>query len=445
MKPFPFQEEGARWLAGKTRALLGDSMRVGKTIQSVIAADLIGAQNVLVVCPGLARDVWRQHFEAASFFGRPISVVMEGGDPIEPNGVTILSMDGSRNAALHAAVMRHSWDVLIIDEGHFLKGKDSQRTNQVLSRHGFAAVAKRIWFLSGTPMLNGPQDMWVMLRTIGVTKLDYEEFLNRFCVWFPGEYGPVVKGAKNTEELRALLHPVMLRRTWKEVRHQVMAKPPPDPEWHDVYLDPLPQDVNHEWYVRLRDLEKAEKVRRGVTKLIEQIERGEEPKIKNLAPATSSHRKAVSLAKSKPMATWLLHKLATEEFEKVVIFAHHRWTIDLLREYLRPYGAKTIYGGTKPKDQIQAIEYFRDRWARRVLICQDNMARQAIDLSAANHLVFAELDWVADNNAQAAMRIQGPRQTRPCHIWNMILNNSLDADVIRVCTRKTQMALEILA
>lgn len=444
MKPFPYQEEGARWLASKKRALLGDGMRCGKTIQSVIAADLIGAKNVLVVCPGLAREVWRRHFEQASFFGRSIAVVMDSNDPIEPDGVTIVSMDGSRNETVHAQVMRHRWDVMILDETHFLKSKDSQRTKQVLSKHGFAAVAERIWFLSGTPMLNGPQDLWVALRTMGATVLDYEAFLNRFCVWFQGDYGPVVKDAKNVEELRALLAPVMLRRTWNEVRHQVMKNPPPDPEWHDVYLDPLPQDVDHDWYKDLRELEASSRVRAGVARLIEQIERGEQPKFKNLPAPTAAHRRALSLAKSKPISNFILAKLATYEFDKVVIFAHHRWTVHLLREYLKPYGAKCLYGGTDPKDRQKYIDRFSNYQHVRVLICQDNIARQAIDLSAADNLVFAELDWVAENNAQAAMRIQGPLQRRQPHIWNMIMNNTLDADIIRICARKTKMAMEIL-
>ena len=51
MSLFPYQEEGARWLASKRRALLGDGMRCGKTPQSIVAADLVNAHSILVVFP----------------------------------------------------------------------------------------------------------------------------------------------------------------------------------------------------------------------------------------------------------------------------------------------------------------------------------------------------------------------------------------------------------
>jgi len=47
--PRPYQLIGRDFLAARTRALLADQMRVGKTPQAIMAADKLGAERVLVL------------------------------------------------------------------------------------------------------------------------------------------------------------------------------------------------------------------------------------------------------------------------------------------------------------------------------------------------------------------------------------------------------------
>ena len=236
-----FQDVGAQWLAGRKRALLGDGPRVGKTPQAIVACDLINARSILVVCPGIARENWGREIEAVSLFGRPVAVVLDKDDPIAPDGWTVVSMDGARNDWLHARIMARQWDVLVVDEQQFLANRGAQRTQQVLSAKGFAARAARIWFLTGTPMLNQPDELYVVLRTIGVFRGSFEEFQDRFCEGYHGEYGFVVTAMKNVDELKAMLARVMLRRTYYE-----MFPDAPRPTWKAVELDPTltaPEDI----------------------------------------------------------------------------------------------------------------------------------------------------------------------------------------------------------
>jgi SWI/SNF-related matrix-associated actin-dependent regulator of chromatin subfamily A-like protein 1 len=438
VKLFPYQDEGARWLAGKRRALLGDGMRCGKTPQSIVAADMIGAHSILVVCPGIARQNWAREFDAFSLYGRPVAVVMSKDDLIEPNGVTILSMDGSRNAALHARVMEHRWDVLIIDEGHFLKEPNSQRTKQVCSAKGFAARADRIWFLTGTPMLNHPAELWVTMRTCGATKDDYETFMNRFCKWFMGDYGPVIKGMKNIEELKALLKPIMLRRTYHG-----MFPETPQPTWYDIELDPKhihPDD--------LRDMEKLEDhpaFGRRIREWFTRMNAGDDVDISDCIPKSNfaELRHATGFAKIRPTAAWLREQLVTQAIDKIVVFGHHNKTLEILEADLHPFGAASIYGATKDTERQKRIDRFNREPERRVLCVQDQIGRTAIDLTGAHHLLFAELDPVPENNAQAAMRVQGPRQTKPVHIHVARLPNSTDDMLTRILAKKSQMASEL--
>ncbi len=436
----PAQWEGAQWLAGMTRALLADGPRVGKTPQSIVACDLVDAGSVLVVCPGIARDHWAREFGAWSLFGRPVAVVMDASDPIEPHGVTILSMDGSRNEGLHARAMAHRWDVLIIDEAQYLKEPGSQRTQMVCSAEGFAARADRIWFLTGSPVLNHPAELWVMLVTIGVYLGSYVDFLNRYCDWFMGDYGPVVKAVKNAEALRALLAPVMLRRTFYELHPDA-----PRPMWEQHALDPSHTDPE-DWKAFL-EVEGDDQIGGRAKALVRRLMAGEDvdTAAAGRKEGMTRLRWATSFAKVKPVAAWARDRLVSGESDKLVIFAHHSGIVRLLTEQLAEFGAMSIAGSTKMKARQRIIDSFREDPRERVRVVQDQIGRTAIDLSAARDLAFAEMDWVPENNAQASMRIQGLNQKRPPRLHNLFLPGSTDEGLSRVIEKKSRMVAEILS
>jgi len=432
----PAQEFGGRWLAGRRRAILGDGMRVGKTPQSIYAADLVGARNVLVVCPAIARDHWAREFDRWSLLGRPVAVVEEASDPIEPSGVTIVSMDGARTAGLFARVMRHRWDLLIVDEPQYLKDPASKRTAMVCSAEGFASRAARIWFLTGTPLLNHPAELWVMLVTVGAFSGTYRDFLDRYCEWFMGDHGPVVKGARNVPELREMLASVMLRRTFYELHPDR-----PRPTWQTHELDRSLVDPA-DWQAFL-DLENNPPTP-AARKLVRALMAGDDidPAVLARDEGVTRLRWATSFAKVRPIAAWARARL--EETDKLVIFAHHTRIIELLRAELAPLGSLALHGSLRRRARQAAIDAFQRDARDRVIIVQDQMGRTAVDLSAACELAFAELDWVPDNNAQAAMRVQGWNQTRPVALHDLVFPNSVDGILARVVQRKSRMIAEIL-
>ena len=57
---FPFQKVGVPWLAGRTAGLLADEMGLGKSVQAALAVP--DGAPVLVVCPAVAKGVWKREF-----------------------------------------------------------------------------------------------------------------------------------------------------------------------------------------------------------------------------------------------------------------------------------------------------------------------------------------------------------------------------------------------
>src|ERR1700688_4035137 len=57
-----YQDDGARFLAGRYRAGLFDRPGVGKTAQAIRACDLRGLKRIIVICPAAVRRNWIGEF-----------------------------------------------------------------------------------------------------------------------------------------------------------------------------------------------------------------------------------------------------------------------------------------------------------------------------------------------------------------------------------------------
>ena len=149
MNLFPYQIEGAAFLAARKYALLADEMGLGKSGQAVAACDRGNAKRILVLCPASVRYNWDREFGRFSPRGRPSALLLTGKDPICPDGVTVCSYDLLRVKAVHKLLMAQTWDVLILDEVHYLKSKLAARTRAVFGptldgRNGLAGQSAQV-------------------------------------------------------------------------------------------------------------------------------------------------------------------------------------------------------------------------------------------------------------------------------------------------------------
>src|SRR4051812_8971031 len=90
---YPYQIEGAKWLAERKLALLADEMGVGKTAQVIRACDDIGAERILILCPAVARINWQREFARFSKKQRKFSILMGKKDSYDVSNSTISSYD----------------------------------------------------------------------------------------------------------------------------------------------------------------------------------------------------------------------------------------------------------------------------------------------------------------------------------------------------------------
>ena len=116
-------------------------------------------------------------------------------------------------------------NMVAADEMHKMKNPASQQTKGFLKINAECEIA-----MTGTPLMNSPLDLYVILKWLGVENHAFYSFKNHYCVM--GGYGGYeIVGYKNMEQLTRQVNAIMLRRLKKDVLDL------PDKMYIDEYVE----------------------------------------------------------------------------------------------------------------------------------------------------------------------------------------------------------------
>jgi SNF2 family DNA or RNA helicase len=432
---FPYQDDGATFLAGRERAGLFDEMGVGKTAQAIGALDKVGARRVVVVAPAAVREVWVGEFRK---FARIPRKVLKGKSVDDLNlwlrgraDVLILSYEHATKWS--KKLQGDLFDALIFDEAHKIKNAQAQRTIAMLGahasgEHGLARWAAHVWFLTGTPLHNDPVDVWPFLRFTGATRLTLAPFIARYFHSRAGTYGSRQEPREEmVAELRHVIRSVSLRRTHGEVGLQL----PP------LWTTTLSVDGDTaELRALLREHPGLDQA------VLEAVEKG------GLSFLDAQHigtlRRLVGEAKA-PAAAQLIADELEQTDGKRVVMGIHRSALQTVYDELdrRGFGPVLIVGDTPERQRVAAVERFQTDPTCRVFVGNLIAAGAGLTLTAADELDILESSWAPADNAQALKRIHRVGQTRACRGRFISLAGSIDEVVDETVERKTAAILKI--
>lgn len=443
----PYQVQGALTLKRNKYWLLGDDPGLGKTAQAVTACDLALAENILILCPAIARANWELEFQKFSVFGNRFSLVLKASDSVSLTPGVICSYDLSIRSGLNTRLLSRRWDCVILDECHYLNSRKSKRTRFVYGP--LRAKAKQMWGLSGTPAKNHGGELWPLLSAFGVYSGDYWEFVSEFLLTRNTPYGLEILGHKpeKVERLKQLLDRIMLRRR----RDEVMKELPPL-ACYDVVVEPAPVKLRL-WYSELiisRTTEEqvqeqiASEIRatEALMDLVGGTEAGVEA-LGGLQTKTQKSRRYVGLQKAPSVAKIIAEELEEDQYEKIVLFAWHKDVIECLRLELAHWHPETLFGGTIQAKRERILRNFQKDPRMRILICNITAAGIAIDLTAATEVGFVEASYVPADNAQAILRVHRFPQTKPVRVRFFSQYKHVDHQIHRILRRKTNDLVQL--
>jgi SWI/SNF-related matrix-associated actin-dependent regulator 1 of chromatin subfamily A len=433
---YDYQEAGVAYALARKDTLIADEMGLGKTIQAIglINSDP-SIRKVLIICPATLKINWR--LELQKWLVVPRSIAIANGQ--WPNAdIVITNYDILKKWRLGdgSAIDAVDWDLLVVDEAHYLKNEKTQRTKLVLGNGErlLPIKAKRKLFLTGTPIVNRPRELWTLLHALDPHDLgrNFFAFGKRYCAAHQTALGYWdFNGASNTEELQQRLRAkFMIRR----LKADVLTELPPK-QRQIIVLTPdraaratiaaeravwgLAEDADDNAYAdavsRLRQ--------RGIP--FEEIAR---------------RRHDTAVAKIPQVIEHLRDCLDAEE--KVVVFVHHHDVAHAIEAAFPEMQPAVLTGETAMGVPRQmAIERFQADPRCRLFIASIMAAGVGITLTAARLAVFAELDWVPGNVSQAEDRLHRIGQISPVLVQHLVFDGSIDARMASVNIQK-QVVIE---
>lgn len=387
----PFQKEAVLFGVQRNgKVLIADEMGVGKTVQAIALASCYADEwPLLIVVPASLRLVWAEELEKwlPHVSPRDIKVIEGGKDKFSKKDmplVAIISYEmmmrltcdackwrekycpvspGGRNkkdpeqlpTCIHNndCMANMGWRVVIVDESHALRTRprfpDAADTEAVCTT---AKRAKRAIFLSGTPALNRPFDLFRQVdalrpKLVGNNRDTFSStYCGRYQVPVPNRDGNRFfvynnSGLARGPELHALLkQEIMMRRLKSDVLHQLPEKsrqvvrlPRPAPSDYPDYicavsnattaaatvngsLSSSPEKTPRKRHLSVCSLEEErEEVEEEEEEEEEDEQRGEEGKVAGTPAGAQPLPKKydayhkIGIAKSKAVIAWLMEAL----------------------------------------------------------------------------------------------------------------------------------------
>src|SRR5881394_764583 len=244
------------------RAILADEVGLGKTIEaSIIYRELAIrglARRTIILTPASLVGQWQGELEEKFFqrFETPT-------DPDDWQRVTraIVSHDRARSRRHAEEILRHHWDLVIVDEAHKIKSHRG-------ATYKFIEKIERdfILLLTATPLQNDLRELYNLITLLRPGQLGtWEEFREAHLV--AGDH----RQPRDPEALRALTHEVMIRTRRSSVVDD-LDLPPRRPRHPEVKLTRAEADLYDRTTDFLRRL-----YREGLVEPVEAEESEEEP------------------------------------------------------------------------------------------------------------------------------------------------------------------------
>lgn len=492
----PFQKAGIEYAVKRDKTLIADPPGLGKTIQAVGVHNVVETDSVLIICPASLKVNWKREWEKWDVHGLTVGIarsVVKREPIFENNGERMRDPSGKPMTrtwtehewpdtdvvvvnydmleAFDDQIKELPWDLLVCDEAHLMKSSTARRTKCVFGGSQKAVrkdrkvvkpkkeytpiEASRSLFLTGTPVLSRPLDIWNLIKACDPKGLGKkrEDFLFQYCgAYYVGDYLDT-SGSSNEEELGRLMRErFMVRRDKKSVLKELPDKTrelitlPKDKlekvlkkeqnrvqtalSSYEALLGDGSEDDDFRYISIIEDLS---------VKLAAALDaqNTEEPDwdraVKSLSEPDrivfteiSEAREEVALAKVGAVTEHVQRLYDAEE--PVILFAHHKSVIAELKKRLESAGMTVgvVTGSVASEKRQKVVDDFQNG-LYDVILGNIMAMGTGFTLTRASIVVFAELDWVPAQIEQAEDRAWRHGQRNAVLIQHIVVDGSIEA------------------
>lgn len=374
------------------------------TYSAYAALCLLEAFPALVVCPNNAKWVWQRVGEEVTELD--IQVVegtpAQRAEQIEREAdVTIINFEGLRAVKMpdpedkrrklvipksNPALFDYEYAMLITDEYHRVKNPGAQQTVGYLELE-----AERQLHMSGTPILNRPDEIWPTLHRIDPARFNSFYMFEKAIVMRDG--GKIVGyEPRAMSDLRSYIAEKSLRRR----KDQVINDLP-----HVVYST-RPVELTTEQrrlYNQIRDnfIIETEDQQQKRVHYRSQIMREKQA-------CFSPELYGGSTTSAKIDELKVVVKELVDNGEKAIIFSQWAKATRIIERELADYNPAYVDGSVKGSKRMAQVDKFNEDEDCHLYIGTIGANKESITLDAATYVIFTDKDWNPKNNEQAAAR-----------------------------------------
>lgn len=435
-----------------------DEPGLGKTPTAIAFSNELDAQKVLIVCPAQIRlqwlERWREWTTGPTTNLFPVMQRKGGAANLEElggNGVLAISYELASAPDLHHALMAQQFDLLILDEAHYLKTASSARTKAIFggkmerkirgekrtfSTAGLASRSRHVLALTGTPLPNRPLEAYTLAHNFDPASIDHASeyaFGQRFnprevreVQVYDADLGYYVTKRYSDEssgrhaELQARMRAnFMCRHLKRDVLTQLKL-----PRYDLVRADetaPVKAALRAE---RLLDID-PDTLTGAHADVLGHI-------------AEARRMMGVALA---PQAVAYAGMLLESGVEKLAIFYWHIEVGDILAAELQTYGVCRVDGRTTPVIKDAQKHRFRTDPRFRIIIGNVLSLGTGTDglQDVCSYAFIAEPDWVPGNNIQCVDRLDRRGQLQTVNADILVAPGSIAERVLASALRKAKV------
>lgn len=430
---FEFQRQDVDYLEPRRAVLIANEMGTGKTYEAIerdrrIRAKLpemphtVRNRGTLVIAPLTTLGMWQEHFERLTSL---TAVVIDPKD-----------RDGSYNEYLmrgdvfcvHWEALRlipelakDLWLHVIADECHRAKNRKAQQT-QALKK------IKADWktAMSGTPVVNRPDELWSILNWLDPTKYrGYWKFFNEYVdftvIQTRGRAFRQITGPKNVKKLQTEIKPFYVRRRKVDV-----LKDLPDKYYTEIAVDLSPQQrkaYNTMKKEMVAWIGQQEEELLAAPVVIAQLTR-----LQQFACTFARLSEEGRVRMSEPSSKLdVVMELLDESEDQFVIFSRFKQVVNLLADRFKEKGITyvTLTGDTPQADRASVVQRFQSGSAR-VFAGSIAAGGVGITLHAASRVIFTDRDWSPALNSQAEDRLHRIGQKNAVQVIDIVARNTVD-------------------
>ena len=324
--------------------------------------------------------------------------------------------------AIKKACLDGEIDMCVADEMHKMKNPSSQQSKGFLKCLPKCRIA-----MTGTPLMNNPLDLYIILKWLGYEAHSFYSFKLHYCV-MGGFNGYEIIGYQNMEQLTEQFRSIMLRR----LKADVLDLP------EKIYVDDIVDMTDKQALI-------YNEVKNDIKAHIDQVT------LDAVNPLSALIRLRQATGYTGILSSEIKESAKLDRMEdiveeavangdKCIIFSNWTQMTDAVIDRLGAYNPALITGNTKDSDRTEQQDKFMNDDTCKVIVGTIGAMGTGLTLTAGSTVIFLDEPWNKALFDQAVDRAHRIGTKNNVTIYSIMCRDTIDERIHDLIYKKGQMS-----